>query len=165
VQEIDSWDAKFETYAAERNPISDILIQVKKQQPSGGSAVTYGRSSSVGRQLHQKRSGGASEDEDEEVDELSQIKRELDKCDVQLQKNGGMNCGWDAADHKDFLRIRTQHNNKTNTMAFATELMRAVPGLDEEKVHEHVNQYDLYLLLTDSKKQLLLQYKDAKKRA
>ena len=74
---------------------------------------------------------------------------------MQLQKNGALNCGWDAGDHKDFLRIRTQHNNKINTMAFMTELMRAVPGLDDEKVQEHIRAYDLYLMLTDSKKQLL----------
>lgn len=37
----------------------------------------------------------------------------LEDIDVQLMKNGGINCGWDASDHKDFLRIRTKHNNKT----------------------------------------------------
>lgn len=78
-------------------------------------------------------------------------------------KNGGLNCGWHPADHKDFLRIRTKHNNKTNTVAFMTELMRAVPDLDEDKIREHVQSYDLYLTLNDQKKELLAKYKEAKK--
>lgn len=49
-----------------------------------------------------------------------------------LIQNGSVNCGWDAADHKDFLRVRTKHNNKTGTIAFMSELRRAVPNLDEE---------------------------------
>jgi hypothetical protein len=78
--------------------------------------------------------------------------------------NGGINCGWDAADHKDFLRIRTKHNNKTTTVGFMQELMRAVPNIDVDSIKEHIARYDKYLDLTESKKQVLLQYKDAKKK-
>jgi hypothetical protein len=33
--------------------------------------------------------------------------------------------------------------------------MRAVPGIDPDQVKDHVEHYDLYLLLIDQKKQLL----------
>lgn len=55
-----------------------------------------------------------------------------------LQANGGMNCGWDAPDHKDYLRIRTKHNNKTNTVGFMQEIMRAVPSIDNDNIQEHI---------------------------
>lgn len=75
-----------------------------------------------------------------------------------------MSCGWDAGDHQDYLRIRTKHGNKTYTLAFVQELMRAVPGLDDSKIKEHVAQYERYLELTEQKRQLLAAYKEAKKR-
>ncbi len=73
-----------------------------------------------------------------EEDELSKIKHEIEQIDHDLQNNGGINCGWDDSDHKDFLRIRTKHNNKTGTVGFMTELMRAVPNIDEDSTREHV---------------------------
>lgn len=85
--------------------------------------------------------------------------------DVALHKNGGANCGWDPADHKDFLRIRTKHSNKTNTLGFFQELARAVPGLDEAFVREHVVAYERYLDLCETKKGILASYKEAKRRA
>jgi hypothetical protein len=36
------------------------------------------------------------------------------------------------------LRIRTKHNNKTNTLAFLQEVRRAVPNSDEDFVRLHV---------------------------
>ena len=63
--------------------------------------------------------------------------------------NGGINCGWDAPDHKDFLRIRTKHNNKTYTVAFMQELMRSVPTIDDDAIKEHITRYDKYLDLTE----------------
>ncbi len=62
----------------------------------------------------------------------------MDKIDCELVANGGPNCGWDAADHKDFLRIRTKHNNKVVTLAFINEMRRAVPNCDEIEIREHV---------------------------
>ena len=72
--------------------------------------------------------------EDFELTECDKIKEQLETLDLKLEKNGGINCGWVAADHKDFLRIRTKHSNKTGTVAFFNEMMRAVVDLDQEKI-------------------------------
>ena len=76
-------------------------------------------------------------------------------------RNGGVNCGWDAADHKDFLRLRTQHNTKIS-VAFITAMARAVPLVDDIQVREHCTAYDKYLKLTQEKKELIAEYKKAK---
>jgi len=72
-----------------------------------------------------------------------------------IAKNGGTNCGWDAADHKDFLRIRTKHGNKLVTLASVQELLRAVPNIDAEAIKEHSQRYEVYQELTEQKKALL----------
>lgn len=72
----------------------------------------------------------------------------MDQVELELVRNGGVNCGWDAADHKDFLRLRTQHNCKTGTVAFNTAMSRAVPLVDEVQVKEHSLAYEKYLKLT-----------------
>ena len=86
----------------------------------------------------------------------------MDQVEVELVKNGGPNCGWDAGDHKDFLRLRTQHNAKTGTVAFKTAMSRAVPLADEVQLSEHCEAYEKYLKLTKEKKELIAEYKKAK---
>ena len=61
------------------------------------------RATSVSNRLYSKK---LDMDEDSEA---VQIKKKLDLIDKQIRDIGGANCGWDAADHKDFLRIRTKH--------------------------------------------------------
>jgi len=63
-----------------------------------------------------------------------------------------LNCGWHAADHKDFLRIRTKHNGKTQTVAFITEISRALPTLNEEEISKHIDAYEFYFSLSEKKK-------------
>lgn len=79
-----------------------------------------------------------------------------------MAENGGLNCGWLAADHKDYLRIRTKHNGKTGTVAFVTEISRALPTIKEEDINKHIDSYDLFLCLSDKKKELLKEYKELK---
>ena len=86
----------------------------------------------------------------------------MDQVELEIIQNGGINCGWDAADHKDFLRIRTKFNNRTYTVAFTTAMSRAVPMADEVSVKEHCHAYDKYLELTKEKKVLIVKYKEAK---
>ena len=86
----------------------------------------------------------------------------MDIVERELVKNGGIDCGWDAADHKDFLRLRTQHREKTGTVAFVQAMARAVPLADTAMVDEHVKAYDTYLLLTAEKKELITKYKAAR---
>jgi hypothetical protein len=55
----------------------------------------------------------------------------MDNVDKQIRDLGGVNCGWDAADHKDFLRIRTKHQGR-KVIAFNQEVQRAVVAMDHE---------------------------------
>jgi len=48
----------------------------------------------------------------EDDSEAAHIKKKLDIIDKQIREIGGANCGWDGADHKDFLRIRTKHQGR-----------------------------------------------------
>ena len=75
----------------------------------------------------------------DEVDDLSpeaqkilEIKTQMEQVEIDLVQNGGVNCGWEASDHKDFLRLHTQMANKTGTVAFFTAMARAVPLADEQ---------------------------------
>ena len=52
-------------------------------------------------------------------------------------------CGWEAADHKDFLRIKTKHKDRVGTVAFMTEMRRACPTLDEDSIKTHCKQFQL----------------------
>ena len=45
--------------------------------------------------------------------------------------------GGDSADHKDFLRIKTKHKDRLGTVAFMTEMRRAVPTIDEDEIKSH----------------------------
>ena len=101
-------------------------------------------------------------EDDGELDKCQEIRAEMDAVEAEIAKNGGVNCGWDDADHKDFLRLRTKHNNKTVTVAFITAVNRAVPTADEIAVREHVRAYERYQDLTKKKKELIVQFKEAK---
>ena len=74
-------------------------------------------------------------DDEFEPDEAESIKIEIEKIEYKIQRMGGtQSCGWDAADHKDFLRVRTKHKDKVRTVGFLTEMKRAVPTADEETI-------------------------------
>ena len=85
----------------------------------------------------------------------------MDNVDKQIRDLGGVNCGWDAADHKDFLRIRTKHQGR-KVIAFNWEVQRAVVAMDHEQIADHVAAYEQYLELTEQKKELINKYKEAK---
>lgn len=54
----------------------------------------------------------------------------MDHLDKQIRDNGGQDCGWDAADHKDFLKVWTKFQGK-QVIAFNSEVERAVPVMNE----------------------------------
>lgn len=84
----------------------------------------------------------ASENGSEDLDEATRIKTEIEKIEDKIQKLGGVqSCGWDTADHKDFLRVRTKHKDKVRTVAFLTEMRRAVPTADEEAIQSHIEAF------------------------
>ena len=104
----------------------------------------------------------ASKSEDS-PDELTSIKHTLQEIDKKIEENGGSNCGWDAADHSDFLKLRTRHKNKTNTIAFISELKKLVPMISESEIGDHIHRYEIYQELLQSKKHNITKYNTLKK--
>jgi len=39
------------------------------------------------------------------------------------------------------LRVKTKHNDRVKTVAFLTEMKRAVPTADEESIKEHIETF------------------------
>ena len=112
---------------------------------------------------------GAYEDDEEDGEDLDdvceadQIKEEIDRIEKQIAKVGGLqSCGWDPADHKDFLRIKTKHKDRVKTVAFMNEMRRAVPTIDEEGIQEHVETFLKIQAQVEKKKELMKKYKEAK---
>ena len=68
-----------------------------------------------------------------------------------------------ALNHKDFLRVRTKHKERVKTVAFMTEMRRAVPTADEETIKEHIDVFQKMQDMIERKKELMKQYKEAKK--
>lgn len=76
------------------------------------------------------------------MDDADQIKMQIEIIDNQISKLGGVvSCGWDAADHKDFLRVRTKHKERVKTVAFMTEMRRSVPTADEDQIKDHIEVF------------------------
>lgn len=73
------------------------------------------RKTSVSNRLYSQQ---PKEDDEQQ---LILLKSQMDEIDRQIASNGGPNCGWDAADHKDFLRIRTKYQGK-QVIAFNQEV-------------------------------------------
>ena len=104
------------------------------------------------------------DEEDVKIDKAELIKHEIEKIEDCIQRLGGIqSCGWDHADHKDFLRIRTKHNDKVKTVAFLTDMKRAVPTADEESIKAHIQTFQNVQELIERKKKLLQDYKEVKK--
>lgn len=68
------------------------------------------------------------------------IKEEIEKIECEITANGGNNCGWDASDHQDFLKVRTKYGSKL-TVAFITAIRRFVPTADEMGVRAHFDAH------------------------
>ena len=99
-------------------------------------------------------------------DPAEAIKYEIEAIEDKIQKHGGtQSCGWDASDHKDFLRVRTKHKDRVKTVAFQTEMRRAVPTADEEEIKAHIETFQKVQELLEKKKELMKKYKEAKKQS
>ena len=70
------------------------------------------------------------------------IKAEMEEVELQIKKLGGIqSCGWDPADHKEFLRVKTRHNDRTNTVAFLRDVKGAVPTESEQSIKSHLDTF------------------------
>ncbi len=50
------------------------------------------------------------------------------------------------------------------TVAFMTEIMRCVPGLNDDLIREHIARHEKHLEMLERKKELLANYKEVKQR-
>ena len=53
------------------------------------------------------------------------------------------------------MRVKTKHKDKVRTVAFLTEMKRAVPTADEETIQEHIETYEKVQELVEKKKELM----------
>lgn len=99
-------------------------------------------------------------------DDLSQkmleIKIEIEKIEDKIASLGGFHCGWTPSDHEDFLRVKTKHKHKTDTLAFLNEILGLIPDCNIDKVKEHIANHKQYVSLCKEKKELLQKYKQEK---
>ena len=95
-------------------------------------------------------------------EKMEKTRAALVRLDSDILHNGGTNCGWDAGDHEDFLKLRTLHKNKTSTIAFFNDVLSRIPNIDQEGVQSHVQAYVAFLDMTEKKKDLLKEYKELK---
>ena len=119
--------------------------------PLVGSARASSYSKRMGIQNQRQASaprfegeGDYDEEESAEVIKMMEIKSNMDQVEIDIIQNGGPNCGWEASDHKDFLRLHTQMASKVGTIAFINAMARAVPLADEAQVRIHVAAYVMY---------------------
>ena len=148
----DTWTIE-EPKASKRPPIGRPSGIAKLGMPGSAQVTGYGKRLMAGRQASQGPPKEIEQYEEEvngayEKTKCQEVKAKMDQVELEIIRNGGLNCGWDAADHKDFLRLRTKFNNKTVTVAFVNAMSRAVPMADEVAVKEHCVAYDTYLDLT-----------------
>ena len=121
------------------------------------------------RQSTQRNFNQADNDLDEETtatpSQADIIKAQIEDIDKQITRHGGMqSCGWDPADHKEFLRIKTKHNDRLKTIAFLKDMQGAVPTESETSVRQHVEIYQKLIGLQEDKKKLMKDYREAKRK-
>ncbi len=128
--ELSALGDKFEAWASEPSCESSA---VARRPPVGGRPPMGGGAKGANRQLgplvgsaratsYSKRVGLAErqqsaprmegiEGQDTELSaeamKILEIKGKMEQIDIDIVQNGGNNCGWDASDHKDFLRLHT----------------------------------------------------------
>ena len=93
---------------------------------------------------------------------MTEIKIEIERIDAKITENGGFHWGWTPSDHEDFLRVKTKHKHKTDTLSFLNEILGLVPDWNIEKIKEHIAVHKEYLHLWKLKKELLEKYKQEK---
>lgn len=93
---------------------------------------------------------------------LQETKEEIDRINGMVLGIGGKTCGWADADHSDFLRVRTQHKNIMNTLAFVNDALCVLPLYSQQDIIDHINAFSNLLVYEDKKKFLLNEYKRLK---
>ena len=106
--------------------------------------------------------GEMGEKREAETDEAEKLKLEMKSADYRIEQLGGINLGWDPEDHQDFLKLRTRHNNKIQSVAFISNALKLLPIKNQQDIELHVEYITEYFELTELKKTLLQKYKQLK---
>lgn len=76
-----------------------------------------------------------------------------------LAQTGGHQGGWDDYDHQLFLKLKSKHKNYTTFMQVAG---KGIPGRSMDDVRQHDEWYSEYLILKESKKKAIQEWKQNK---
>jgi len=76
-----------------------------------------------------------------------------------LAQTGGHQGGWDDYDHQLFLKLKSKHKNHATFMRVAGS---GIPGRSVDDVRQHDEWYSEYLILKDSKKKAIQEWKEGK---
>ncbi|KAJ7348752.1 hypothetical protein OS493_039278 [Desmophyllum pertusum] len=76
-----------------------------------------------------------------------------------LAQTGGHRGGWDDYDHQLFLKLKCKHKNHE---AFMRAAGSGIPGRSVDDVRQHDEWYSEYLILKESKKKAIQEWKEDK---
>lgn len=76
-----------------------------------------------------------------------------------LVQTGGHQGGWDDYDHQLFLTLKSKHKNQAT---FMREARTGIPGRSVDDVRHHDEWYTEYLILKESKKKAIQEWKQGK---
>lgn len=60
-------------------------------------------------------------------EKMIELKNQIDEIQDKISAIGGFHCGWTPSEHEDFLRIKTKHKHKTDTLSFLNEILGLIP--------------------------------------
>lgn len=93
---------------------------------------------------------------------LAEVKGKINIIDNKISDIGGQTQGWENKDHQEFLKLRTQHKNKINTLDFLSDLENTLPYLSRLELKTHITLFNKYEKLNSVKKVFLDRYKNIK---
>ena len=93
---------------------------------------------------------------------LAEVKETINIIDNKITDIGGPTQGWENKDHQEFLKLRTQHKNKINTLDFLSDLENALPYLSRGELKIHINLFNRFEKFNSVKKVFLDRYKSIK---
>jgi hypothetical protein len=98
----------------------------------------------------------------ESFNKPQEIKEIITFLENKIIETGGPTQGWDNKDHQEFLKLRTQHKNKINTLDFISDFENALPYLSRNDLKTHINLFIKFDKYNNIKKIFLEKYKNLK---
>lgn len=97
-----------------------------------------------------------------QFEKLDDLKDLINKIENKILEVGGPTQGWENKDHQEFLKLRTQHKNKINTLDFLSDFENALPYLTRGDLKLHINLFIKFDRFNNIKKIFLDRYKSIK---